>query len=163
MHVLKRWGWLWWESGHLFCVPDTDDIKQKNKKTWNNTKQIFPEQKTKKPLSYIIFVQYTKFWPEFGLHKYLDKLWIHLVKESVQLTVSLGISTSCMLRIEKLTTFNMTCAWTFHNSLLRLIVVITFIILMNCTLKTLLHVIYISVIMFAPYCYLQTISCQVWL
>ena len=69
-------------------------------------------------------------------------------------------TSSCMLRIEKLTTFNMTCTWTFHNSLLRLIVVITFIILMNCTLKTLLHVIYISVIMFAPYCYLQTIICQ---
>ena len=69
-------------------------------------------------------------------------------------------TSSCMLRIEKLTTLNMTCTWTFHNSLLRLIVVITFIILMNCTLKTLLHVIYISVIMFAPYCYLQTISCQ---
>ena len=32
MHVLKRWrGWLWWEFGHLFCVRDTDDIKQKNK------------------------------------------------------------------------------------------------------------------------------------
>ena len=72
-------------------------------------------------------------------------------------------TSSCMLRIEKLTTFNMTCRWTFHNSLLRSIVKITFIILMNCTLKTLLHVISISVMMLAPYCYLQTISCQVWL
>ena len=70
------------------CLVDTDDGKQKNK---NLT--ISPEKKTKKSLFfYVIFVQYTKFWLEFGLHKYLDKLWIHLVKESVHLTVSLGIS-----------------------------------------------------------------------
>ena len=31
----------------LICVPGTDDIKEKNKKPWKHTKQIFPEQKTK--------------------------------------------------------------------------------------------------------------------
>ena len=46
IHVINGWrGWFWWELGHLFCVPDTDDLKQQ---PWNNTKQIFPEQKTKK-------------------------------------------------------------------------------------------------------------------
>ena len=50
IHVLNRWtGWLWWEFGHLLCVKDTDDIiKQKNKEPWKHTKQIFPEQRTKK-------------------------------------------------------------------------------------------------------------------
>ena len=122
-------------------------------------------------LFYVICVQYTRFLPEFRSHC-LHKLSIRLVRkvyiwlswsvwEFQKLCLWQHVSTSsCMLRIEKLITFNMTCTWTFHNSLLRLIVVITFIILMNCTPKTLLHVISISVIMFAPYCYLQTISCQ---
>ena len=51
----------------ILCT-GTDDMKQKKKKPWNNAKQIFPEQKTKKPLSYIFFVQYTKFWLEIGIH-----------------------------------------------------------------------------------------------
>ena len=53
IHVLNRWtGWLWWEFGHLLCVKDTDDIiKQKNKEPWKHTKQIFPEQRTKKSFS----------------------------------------------------------------------------------------------------------------
>ena len=49
IHVMNKWrGWLRWVFGHLFCVPDTDDIKQKNKKPWNRTKKISPEQKKKK-------------------------------------------------------------------------------------------------------------------
>ena len=49
IHVMNKWrGWLRWVFGHLFCVPDTDGIKQKNKKPWNRTKKISPEQKKKK-------------------------------------------------------------------------------------------------------------------
>ena len=52
----------------------------------------------------------------FRIHEYLDKLSIHLVKESVNLTVCLGISKTMplatMLGIEKLTTLSMTCMWT---------------------------------------------------
>ena len=112
IHVINGWrGWLWWEFGHLFKLSGGHRWqKAKEQKPWR-----FPlNRKQRSLLFYVIFVQYTKFWLEFGLHKYLDKLWIHLVKESVHLTVSLGISkivstTSCMSRIEKLITFNMTC------------------------------------------------------
>ena len=48
IHDKFKTGWLWWEFEHLFCVPDTADIKLKNQKPWKHTKQIFPEQKTKK-------------------------------------------------------------------------------------------------------------------
>ena len=42
MAVMGVWAFI------LICVPGTDDIKEKNKKPWKHTKQIFPEQKTKK-------------------------------------------------------------------------------------------------------------------
>ena len=62
--------------------------KAKEQKPWR-----FPlNRKQSGLLFYVMFVQYTKFLLEFGLHKYLDNLWIHLVRESVHLTVSLGIS-----------------------------------------------------------------------
>ena len=62
--------------------------KAKEQKPWR-----FPlNRKQSGLLFYVMFVQYTKFFLEFGLHKYLDNLWIHLVRESVHLTVSLGIS-----------------------------------------------------------------------
>ena len=48
-------------------------------------------RKQRSLLFYVICVQYTKFWPEFG-RPYLDKLSIHLVRESAHLTVNLGIS-----------------------------------------------------------------------
>ena len=77
-------------------IPDTDNIKQKNKKPWNNTKQIFPEQKTKKSfvLHYLCPVQ-----DVLGCGN-LDSIniWTNcqfiwsLSQESVHLTVSLGIS-----------------------------------------------------------------------
>ena len=42
--------------------------KTKEQKSWNNTKQTFPEQNTKKSFALVICVQYTKFWMEFGIH-----------------------------------------------------------------------------------------------
>ena len=47
-------------------------------------------RKQRSLLVYVICVQYTKFWPEFG-SSYRDKLSIHLVMEGVHLTVSLGM------------------------------------------------------------------------
>ena len=47
-------------------------------------------RKQRSLLVYVICVQYTKFWPEFG-SSYLDKLSIHLIMEGVHLTVSLGM------------------------------------------------------------------------
>ena len=148
--------------------------KTKEQKPWNNTKQIFPWTENKAAFCFTSFVSSTRgfyrsleaivctncqfIWSgkcTFGCHDQFRNFKTYASGNHFS-------TSSCVLRIEKLTTFNMTCTWTFHNSLLRLIVVITFIILMNCTPKTLLHVISISVIMFAPYCYLQTISCQVW-
>ena len=122
MAVMGLWAFI-------LCTGLADDIKQKNKNPWNNTKQIFPEQKTKSFFN-VFCVQYTKFWLEFGIQKYLDKLSIHLVREKCTFDSQSGNlknyasgnhvwTSSCMLRIEKLITFNMTCTWTFHtNSLL---------------------------------------------
>ena len=147
--------------------------KTKEQKPWNNTKQIFPWTDNKEVFCFTSFVSTTRGF-DWSLEAIVctncqfiwsRKVYIWMpVWEFKNYASGNHVSTSsCMLRIEKLITFNMTCRWTFHNSLLRSIVMITFIIFMNCTLKTLLHVISISVIMFALYCYLQTISCQVWL
>ena len=54
--------------GYLFCVPGTDDIK-KEQKPWNNTKQNFPEQKTKK--SYIVLPHLCQ------VHEVLTGFWNH--------------------------------------------------------------------------------------
>ena len=149
--------------------------KTKEQKPWNNTKQILPWTDHKELFCFTSFVSSTRsFDRSLGAiictncqFVWSGKCTFDCHDQSVNsknYASGNHVSTSsCMLRIEKLITFNMTCTWTFHNSLLRSIVMITFIIFMNCTLKTLLHVISISVIMFALYCYLQTISCQVWL
>ena len=112
----------------ILCTRHGWHIKQKNQKPWKHTKHIFPEHKTKKsfvlPHLCPVHEVLTGIWN----HKYLDKLSIHFVRESV--TVSLGIyktmplvnhvsTSSCMLRTEILITFNITCMWTFYaNSLL---------------------------------------------
>ena len=77
-------------TGHRWC-------KTKEQNPWNNTKQIFPNSKQRSLFFYVICVQHTKFWLESGIHYYLDKLSIQLVKESVHLTVSLGISKTITL------------------------------------------------------------------
>ena len=131
IHLLNRWtGWLRWEFGHLFCVPDTDDLKQKNKKSRKHTKQIFLEQKTKK--SFVLH----HLCP---VHEILTGIWNPLISGQIINSFGQGkctfdcqswnlknyatgnhvLTSSCMLRIEKLITFNVTCMWTFHtNSLL---------------------------------------------
>ena len=40
----------------LFCVPDTDNVKQKN-----NSLETIPSRKQRSLLLYVICVQYTKF------------------------------------------------------------------------------------------------------
>ena len=99
--------WKWWH------------IKQKNKKTRKNTRQIFPEQKTKKSFALHHLCP---------VHKVLTEIWNPLI--SAQIVNSFGqgkcyvtfdcqsrnlkvyasrnhVSTSpCMLRIEILITFN---------------------------------------------------------
>ena len=155
-------GRLYWKFGHLLRVPDTDDVKQKNKNHETIPSRVFPEQTTKKSfvlrrlcpvhevltgvLEGIVCTNCQFIWSgkcTFGCHDQSRNFKNYASGNHVS-------TSSCMLRIEKLITFNMTCTWTFHNSLLRSIVMITFIILMNCTLNTLLHEISISVIMFAP-------------
>ena len=41
-------GRLLWEFGHLLRLPDTDDVKQKNKNHETIPSRFFPEQTTKK-------------------------------------------------------------------------------------------------------------------
>ena len=128
---LNGWqGWLWWELGHLFCVPDTDDVKQKNNSLETIPRRFSLNRKQRSPLVYVICVQYMKFWVEF---------WNPLIPGQIVNSFGQGKGTfdcqsgnfknyssgnhastrSCMLRIEKLINFNMTCMWPFHtNSLL---------------------------------------------
>ena len=69
--------------GISFCVPDTDDIKQKNKKTMkSHTKKIFPEQKTKK--SFVLH----HLCP---VHEVLTGIWNPLI--SAQIVNSFGQGT----------------------------------------------------------------------
>ena len=112
-----------------------DYVKQNNKNHETIPRRFFPEQKTKK--SFVL----RHLSP---VHKVLTGIWkplsgqivsssIHLVRESVHKCTfdrqsgnfqnyasGNHVSTSaCMLRIEKLITFNMTCIWTLDtNSLL---------------------------------------------
>ena len=120
MAVMGVWAFIF--------VTDTDDnIKQKNKKPWKHTKQIFPEQKTKKSFALHHLCP---------VHEVLTGIWNPLI--SAQIVNSFGqgkctfdcqsgnlknyasgnhVSTSsCMLRIEKLITFNITYVWTFHTN-----------------------------------------------
>ena len=104
--------------------------KTKEQKPWNNTKQIFPKQKTK--TSFVLRYLCT-------VHKVLTGIFSGLISGQIVNSFGQGrcafdcqsgnfknyatgnhVSTSsCMLRIEKLITLNMTCIWTFHtNSLL---------------------------------------------
>ena len=53
--------------GHSLHVLDTEDDIKKEQKPWNNTKQSFPWTENKEDLFYIIFVQFMKFWPTFGI------------------------------------------------------------------------------------------------
>ena len=54
---LNGWrGWLWWELGHLFRVPDTDDVTIPRRFSLN--------RKQRSLLLYVICVQYTKFCVE---------------------------------------------------------------------------------------------------
>ena len=114
----------------ILCKRHRWHIKQKNKEPWKHTKQIFPEQRTKKSFSLHHLCP---------VHEVLTGIWNPLI--SAQIVNSFGqgkctfdcqsgnlknyasgnhVSTSlCMLRIEILITFNITCMWTFHtNSLL---------------------------------------------
>ena len=114
----------------ILCNRHRWDIQQKNKKTWKHIKQIFPEQKTKKSFALHHLCP---------VHEVITGIWNPLI--SAQIVNSFGqgkctfdcqsgnlknyasgnhVSTSlCMLRIEIVITFNITCMWTFHtNSLL---------------------------------------------
>ena len=116
-------------SAFILCSRHIWHIKQKNK-PWKHTKQIFPEQKTKKSFALHHLCP---------VHEVLTGIWKPLI--STQIVNSFGqgkctfdcqsgnlknyasgnhVSTNlCMLRIEILITFNITCMWTFHtNSLL---------------------------------------------
>ena len=118
MAVMGVWAFI------LICVPGTDDIKEKNKKPWKHTKQIFPEQKTK------IYIVLHHLFPEHEVLIISGQLVSAFGQGKCTFDYQSGnlknyasgnhVSTSsCMLRIEILITFNVTCMWTFHtNSLL---------------------------------------------
>ena len=104
---------------NIFCVPDTDDIKQNNKNHETIPSRFSLNRKQKRLLFYVICVQYTKFWLGFGFINIwtnwqfiwsgkVYSLWL-LVREFKNHASRNHVSTSsCMLRIEKLVIFNMT-------------------------------------------------------
>ena len=49
----------------LFCVPDTDNVKQKNNSLETIPSRFSLNRKQRSLLLYVICVQYTKFWVEF--------------------------------------------------------------------------------------------------
>jgi len=67
----------------ILCTGLADDIKQKNKIHETIPSRFSLNRKQRSLFFNAISVQYTKFWLEFGIHKYLDKLSIHLVRECV--------------------------------------------------------------------------------
>ena len=104
--------------------------KTKEQQLWNNTKQIFPEQKTTKSFALRHLCP---------VHEVLSGIWNPLISGQTVNSFGQGkciiacqsgnfkiyssgshVSTSSyMLKIEKLIMFNMTCMWTFQaNSLL---------------------------------------------
>ena len=112
MAVMGVWAFI------LICVPGTDDIKEKNKKPWKHTKQIFPEQKTKKSfvLHHLCPVHevLTGIWNLFSQGKYTFDCQSGNLKNYAS---GNHVSTSsCMLRIEILITYvdisyKFTLAW----------------------------------------------------
>ena len=137
MAVMGVWAFI------LICVPGTDDIKEKNKKPWKHTKQIFPEQKTKK--SFVLH----HLWP---VHEVLTGIWNPLISGQIVNSFGQGkctfdcqsgnlknyasgkhVSTSsCMLRIEILITYvdisyKFTLAWVIVSHACTQISISTFI------------------------------------
>ena len=113
----------------ILCNRHRWHIKQKNK-PWKHTKQIFPEQKTKKSFALHDLCP---------VHEVLTGIWNPLISGQIVNSFGQGkctfdcqsrnlknyasgthVSTSpCMLRTEILITVNISCIWTFHtNSLL---------------------------------------------
>ena len=105
-------------------------METKEQQPWNNTKQIFPEQETKKSFALCHLCP---------VHEVLSEILEPLISGQIVNSFGQGKSTfdcqsgnfknyssgnhvsarSCMLRIEKLINFSMACMWTFHtNSLL---------------------------------------------
>ena len=107
----------------ILCTRHRRHIKQKNQKPWKHTKQVFPEQKTK--TSFVLH----HLWP---VHEVLTGIWNPLISGQIVNSFGQGkctfdcesgnlinyasgkhvLTSSCVLRIEKLITFNMTCMWT---------------------------------------------------
>ena len=102
--------------------------KTKEQKPWNNTKQIFPWTDNKEAFCFTSFVSSTRgfdrsleaivctncqfIWSgkcTFGCHDQSRNFKNYASGNHVS-------TSSCMLRIEKLITCNMTCAWTLKGS-----------------------------------------------
>ena len=101
-------------------------LKTKEQQPWNGPLETIPSRyslnrKQRSLLLYVICVQYTKFWVE---------IWNPLIPGQIVNSFGQGkctfdcqpgnfkkiVSTrSCMLRIEKLINFHITCMWTFHT------------------------------------------------
>ena len=111
----------------ILCKRHRWHIKQKNKEPWKHTKQIFPEQRTKKSFSLHhlcpVHEVLTGIWNICTNCQFIwsGKVYIWLpVWEFKNYASGNHVSTSsCLLGIEILMTFNVTCLWTFHtNSIL---------------------------------------------
>ena len=76
---------------NYFAYRRSDDVKQKNK-NHETIPSRFSLNRKKRVFCFTSSVSSAQNFPlEFAIHQYLDKFSIHLVRESVHLTVSLGI------------------------------------------------------------------------
>ena len=100
----------------VFCVTDSDDEKQRNNNHETIPSRLSLNRKQRSLLGYVICVQCMKCWLEFGIINIWTKCqFIWSGKVCIWLWQPVVSTSSCMLRIEKLITFNMICMWTFHT------------------------------------------------
>ena len=114
-------GWLWWEFGHLFCIPDTDDVKQKNNSLETIPSRFSLNRKQKSfafrhlcPVHEVLsgILEFINIWTNCQMNTFGPGKCTFDCQSGNFKNYSSGnhVSTrSCMLRIEKLINFNMTC------------------------------------------------------
>ena len=119
-----------WEFGHLFCVSGTDDVTEQK----NNSLETIPSRFSLNRKQRSLLLNCFALRNLCPVHEALSGIWNPSISGQIVNSFGQGkytfdcrswnfenhVSTSsCMLRIEKLINFNMTCMWTFHtNSLL---------------------------------------------
>ena len=100
----------------VFCVPDSDDVKQRTTTMkqyqadcpWTENKEVFWATSS-------VSSAWNADWNLESINIWTKCQFIWSGKVCIWLWQPFVSTSSCMLRIEKLITFNMICMWTFHT------------------------------------------------